>query len=703
MDCVLQSSSTLHMDKYLQANGYGSINKGDNSGHSFRLGSHVIGANGNHFCPVSPITLQTTQDSGVQNFQDLDREMHSTRPFRGVHLLAYTDDMYPVVLPTRSRHTFMMEQLSRTVGELAKPLPQKDSLLSRDEYVKAQSATVNPAPNRSDCRASETDSDACGSVEAAGGACPFEAARGGQEMDSRTEVEVAPHEPAPSQGAFRPLWVAPQTGGAQAVMEQLPVGIHMKAQKKMPPPFLSEQECHSPSHSCTESFELGGDDVPPLEDCEESDGWQLQTALSAVLDNTPQKTEGTSDADATTASTTTSRLPAPQLTEDGRVLPPCTVECFPAPHPDWVMEVTHKDLNDCLLESLPAVQGVTGNRSTTLLSLDFGEFIPKGEMNDSQARLRTAANIQVALRKALVHPDVEGSLLPPPTDERHPGLVTIDDLRCLSPAERKTFEAEGIKFFFPILQGHLVGGPKIQQYLLACLVFGWYPSQFRQKKVAKEMKDQMTFLADRIKKYDGGLDTFQSCNSITMCPFKDCLFICSSQYSAVKHAMLEHYHTSMVCGFCLCYTVPSFLTNVMAGRTLISFKDHVLMCGSSADPSLTEASAGTGLSARSTPVSTSSSVVAPDGNASAIGDAADGADNADSADDANGAGNADGAGNKASAKHNLAAILGDGAKSPDIEEETARVYKKRNRAAVFGGQDDSKGKRPSKRSKKAWD
>ena len=329
--------------------------------------------------------------------------------------MAYTDDTYPVVLPTHSHRTFMMEQLLRTVEELAKPLPQKDSLLSQDEYVKAQSATVDPAPGRSDRRASETDSDAHGSVEAAGGACPFEAAQGGQEMDSSTEVEAALREPAPSQGAFRPLWVAPQTGGAQAAMEQLPVSIRTKAQKKTPPPFLSGQECRSPLHSCTESFELGGDDFPPLEDHEESDGQQLPTALSAVLDNTPRKTEGTLDGDATTASTTTLRLPARQLTEDGCVLPPCTMECFPAPHPDWAMEVMHKDHNNHLPESLPAIRGVTGNRSTALLSLDFGEFIPKGEMSDSQAHLRTAANIQVALRKALVHPDVEGSLLLPPT------------------------------------------------------------------------------------------------------------------------------------------------------------------------------------------------------------------------------------------------------------------------------------------------
>ncbi len=87
--------------------------------------------------------------------------MHSTQPFRGVHLLAYTDDTYPVVLPTRSRRSFITEQLLRT---------------SRDQYVKAQSATIDPAPSWSNRGVSETDSDACRSVEAAGEARPFEAA-----------------------------------------------------------------------------------------------------------------------------------------------------------------------------------------------------------------------------------------------------------------------------------------------------------------------------------------------------------------------------------------------------------------------------------------------------------------------------------------------------------------------------------------------
>ncbi len=355
MDCVLQSSSTQHMDEYLQANGYGPVNEGGNSGHPFCLRPHVIGANSNRFRPVSPIALQTTPDSEVQNFQDLDRKMYSTRPFRGVHLLAYTEDTYPIVLPTRSRRTFIMEQLSRTMVELAKPLPQKDSLLSRDEYVRARSATVDPVPSGSDHGAPGTSSATCESVEAAGEARPFEAAQGGQEMYSRTEVEAAPCESAPSQGVFRPFRVPPQTGGAQAAMELLPGGVPTKAQRKTPPPFLSEQECRSPPQSCMELFKLGGDDVQPPEDHEESGGQQLQTTPSTVSNNTPQNTEGASDTDATTAPATTSRLPAPELTEDGRVLPPCTVECFPAPHPDWAMQVTNKDLNDRLLESLPTI------------------------------------------------------------------------------------------------------------------------------------------------------------------------------------------------------------------------------------------------------------------------------------------------------------------------------------------------------------
>ena len=68
MDCALQSSSTQYMDEYLQAHGYGPDNEGDNSGHSFRLGLRVIGANGNRFHPVSPIAFRTTPDSEVQDF-----------------------------------------------------------------------------------------------------------------------------------------------------------------------------------------------------------------------------------------------------------------------------------------------------------------------------------------------------------------------------------------------------------------------------------------------------------------------------------------------------------------------------------------------------------------------------------------------------------------------------------------------------------
>ncbi len=120
------------------------------------------------------------------------------------------------------------------------------------------------------------------------------------------------------------------------------------------------------------------------------------------------------------------------------------------------MKVGSKELDDLLPKTLPIVLGVVGNRSTALLSLEFKKFVPKGQLSDSQVRLQMASNIQVALQKALIHPSIEKSLLSPPMAAHHPGLVMVDDLRCLSPADRTTLNAKGIKFFFPILQGHLV-------------------------------------------------------------------------------------------------------------------------------------------------------------------------------------------------------------------------------------------------------
>ncbi len=484
--------------------------------------------------------------------------------------------------------------------------------------------------------------------------------------------------------------------------------VPTKAQKKTPPPpclSVMVQESRSPQESCTKSFDLRGEDIqPPVDlDCslgtEGLSGQQLQTApvticatAPVMADKTSQSAEGAMGASVITAPAPESHLPSPELGEDGRVLPPCSLKCFPAPHPAWAMQVGNKELNDLLPKTLPIVPGVVGNRSTTLLSLDFEKFIPKGRLSDSQAHLQTASNIQVALRKALIHPAVERSLLSPPTAAHHPGLVTVEDLRCLSPADRTTLNADGIEFFFPVLQGHLLGGTKIQQYLLACLVFGWYPAHFRQKKVAKETRERLTYLADHITEHDGGSATFQSCKTITMCPFKDCLFMCSSQYTVVKHAMWEHYHTLLVCGSCLCHFVPSLSTNITMGRTFLSLKEHILMCGNPADPSLAETSAGKEPSARSTPVSVSSSIVVSGNNASTIEGSADGAGDVDGAVDADGAGDAE----EASMKHNLAAVFGGGTNGSDAEEEAERASKKRNRSAVFGGQDNSAGACPSK-------
>ena len=179
----------------------------------------------------------------------------------------------------------------------------------------------------------------------------------------------------------------------------------------------------------------------------------------------------------------------------------------------------------------------------------------------------------------------------------HLGLLTMDDLRGLSEKERMTLEKGEIQFFFLILQEHITGGPtghdrKIQQYLLAGLVFGWYPAHFRQKKLAKDTIKDLGSLSKRIQKYDGGSRTFQSSNSLVMCPFPDCLYMCSSQPHAVKHAMLEHYHTMMACGSCLCHVAPSLTSTVTVGHTTMSFKEHVLMCGGPAVQSTTGPSTG---------------------------------------------------------------------------------------------------------------
>ncbi len=199
-DCELQPSSTKFMDEYLQKHGYGPNNEEDDSGHPFRLGARIVDAVGDRFHSVSPIKLRTTPDSEVQAFRDLDQKMYPSQPFRGVHVLAYTDNTYPVILPTCSCHTFITQQLSHSLVELVKPLPLKDSLLTRGEFV--QAATADSVPGGFGHGTSETTMTTSGLVEAAVEACPHEAGQGGQETDSHTEVEAAPQESAPSQGVF---------------------------------------------------------------------------------------------------------------------------------------------------------------------------------------------------------------------------------------------------------------------------------------------------------------------------------------------------------------------------------------------------------------------------------------------------------------------------------------------------------------------
>ncbi len=245
---------------------------------------------------------------------------------------------------------------------------------------------------------------------------------------------------------------------------------------------------------------------------------------------------------------------------------------------------------------------------------------------------------------------------------------------------------------------------KIQQYLLACLVFGWYPAHFRQKKVAKDTILKLGSLSKWINELDGGLATFQSCNSITMCPFPDCLYMCSSQYAMVKHAMLQHYHTMMVCGSCLCHFAPSLATSVAVGCTTVSFKEHILMCGSMANPPPAGPSVGEGPSTSSTPVSVPSSSVASVGNADlARDDASSARNNASSArNDANDTGSTDEADGAEWAvyRHYLAAVFGGSSDSSDTEDE---MRASRNWDTMLGDGDDSKKTRPAKQFWKTQD
>ncbi len=388
-----------------------------------------------------------------------------------------------------------------------------------------------------------------------------------------------------------------------------------------------------------------------------------------------------------TASTSKLRIPMPELTEDGRVLPPCTVKSFPVPHPDWKIQ-QEKELSDLLPKSLPTVPGVSGNRSTACLHLEFKQFVPKESLSELQAHLQTATNIQKALRTALIHPAVEQSLLPTPTSDHHPGLVTVEDLRCLTKDDHGALSKNGVEFFYLVLCEHLLSGSvKSQQYLLSCLVFGWYPSHFCQKKLSQAMYKDLTLLADRILKFDDKSTTFQSSKSLTMCPFVDCFHMCSSQYAAVKHAMREHYHTWVVCGICLCRFAPSLSMNVSPGWGLITLKEHILLCGSPAGSSMEEAPPKEVPPARSSPVSVLGSVGTLDDNANAEGDDADGVN------DNRGA-------VQSSRKRNLAAVLGGDADSGD-DDETEQASKRRNLVAVLRGEDKSKETCPSKWLRKA--
>ena len=143
-------------------------------------------------------------------------------------------------------------------------------------------------------------------------------------------------------------------------------GVPTKAQKKTPPPFLGVmvQESCSPQPSCTESFDLGGEDIQPLEDPECTSGMegqgsqQLQAApvtihatVPVTADKPSQSAEGATGTSVITAGKTSqsaegatgtsvimapapgSHLPAPELREEGmyflRALSSVFQRCIP--------------------------------------------------------------------------------------------------------------------------------------------------------------------------------------------------------------------------------------------------------------------------------------------------------------------------------------------------------------------------------------
>ncbi len=160
---------------------------------------------------------------------------------------------------------------------------------------------------------------------------------------------------------------------------------HTKAERKTPPggQDLTTVQAGSPKHSGTESFDLGGDEVPPPEDPDRmiEAGQQddqppptvsatVSAAVPTPISKPPSSADATSDTQSTggatavkviTASTSKPRLPMPELMEDGHVLPPCTVKSFPAPHPTWKIQRGERERSDILPKSLPIVPGVLGN------------------------------------------------------------------------------------------------------------------------------------------------------------------------------------------------------------------------------------------------------------------------------------------------------------------------------------------------------
>ncbi len=142
-DCVLHPTSTEIMDEYMEDWGYELDSEGSHPGHSFHKGPWIVKAVADRFQTVPPMAVRGVPDSEIQDLRNLDCESSVSRPFRGVHFLLYTDDQYPICLPTQSTAALpISRQLSKSCCVIEPPPiePLIASSITHDSFLLSSEA-----------------------------------------------------------------------------------------------------------------------------------------------------------------------------------------------------------------------------------------------------------------------------------------------------------------------------------------------------------------------------------------------------------------------------------------------------------------------------------------------------------------------------------------------------------------------------------